>query len=455
MFKFRLLLFIISSLSIHTEILKAQILKIYSTFSQNSEIILTHHYGNKILKLADIKTADNKAFVDISYNSGICYLFFPDSTQLEFFVSDDFDTLTIDNRYSSNPVIKGSKQAKLYHNLLVYKEIQMDRLKAINNLENNNRNDEIKQVKDLINHLRDSIIKESPGTFLASYMKALIPVKVPMNKINSDLSADSLLKYNLLYYQKHYLDNLNLSDKHLLNTPVYSEKIDYYLEKVIPQKKNSIIKITDVILSEAEESAENYQFLLEYLLYKFKSMSKNAEYEAAFLHLIKNYYFTGKATWISNKQLQLLTDSFNRIKPASLGEIAPNITLKNINNRTKELHKTKGDQIIVYFYNLDCNICMKTTPQLKKISKQYAPLKLEVYSVCVGNSVDEWKDYISRNKLHHWINVFEDHNTNSTSLKYNLQLTPSFFLLDKNFKIVAKNINLRQLEDLLEENYLD
>ena len=71
-----------------------------------------------------------------------------------------------------------------------------------------------------------------------------------------------------------------------------------------------------------------------------------------------------------------------------------------------------------------------------------------------------WKEFIKDNKLDQWINAYqtdEDLNKEITEGKpttirqlYDVFKTPTFYLLDKDKKIVAKNLSIEQFNDFIQ-----
>jgi hypothetical protein len=71
-----------------------------------------------------------------------------------------------------------------------------------------------------------------------------------------------------------------------------------------------------------------------------------------------------------------------------------------------------------------------------------------------------WKEFIKDNKIDQWINAYqtdEDLNKEITEGKpttirqlYDVFKTPTFYLLDKDKKIVAKNLSIEQFNDFIQ-----
>jgi hypothetical protein len=88
---------------------------------------------------------------------------------------------------------------------------------------------------------------------------------------------------------------------------------------------------------------------------------------------------------------------------------------------------------------------------------------VKVYAVLTPddktNSKAEWEQYIREHKLNEWTHVYQTKEMENEDLAakrasfrqlYDVTLTPTLYLLDKEKRIIAKKLTLQQLNDLLE-----
>jgi hypothetical protein len=74
--------------------------------------------------------------------------------------------------------------------------------------------------------------------------------------------------------------------------------------------------------------------------------------------------------------------------------------------------------------------------------------RLEIYQVNVGKNRSEWLDAIDNDKLK-WINVGDLEGSTKAVLNYNIQSIPFNYILDREGKIVAKNLTGPNLDKAL------
>jgi thiol-disulfide isomerase/thioredoxin len=133
----------------------------------------------------------------------------------------------------------------------------------------------------------------------------------------------------------------------------------------------------------------------------------------------------------------------------------------------------------LYFWDPECGHCKKVTPKLVTLyNEKFKNRNIEVFAVGkgIGKDFESWKKYIRENNMN-FINVavtnsiyevakatpeklvpvYAGEKGKPTTLEslnfqttYDLYSTPRIFVLDKDKKIIAKNLSISQLEDLMD-----
>ncbi|SFI39801.1 TlpA family protein disulfide reductase [Halpernia frigidisoli] len=132
-----------------------------------------------------------------------------------------------------------------------------------------------------------------------------------------------------------------------------------------------------------------------------------------------------------------LAGTISTNKNVEMGATFQNYTFTNAFNTTaKSIYDVKADKKVILFWASTCSHCEEEIP---KIIEKYAQLKAQNIQV-IGLSTDADKEkYENRIKDLPWINDAEIRGWNSSyAEKYNVHATPTYFVLDKNNKIIAK-----------------
>ncbi len=248
-------------------------------------------------------------------------------------------------------------------------------------------------------------------------------------------------------YRIHFWDNYDFAEKDLLRTPVFANKIKRFFTELIPLQQDSIIKYTDRLVIQAGDHPAYFRAITNWVALKFEPAHTNLmDGEAVYSHIINKYFTDEKATWSKPEDLQKLRKRASEMTQSLIGKKAGNVTANDRNGKSQTLYDLKGDVIVVFIYSPDCEHCQEQTPILKKIYKEWHPKGVDVYSIAANTTEKEWREFGARFQLP-WTDIFDATNA-SWYPKYFVDITPEVYVLDKNRKIVAKNINVKQLPTL-------
>lgn len=146
----------------------------------------------------------------------------------------------------------------------------------------------------------------------------------------------------------------------------------------------------------------------------------------------------------------------NRIKEENeaklaIGKVFPNIKLPNPNGQEKSLEDMRGNIVLVDFWAGWCRPCRMENPNLVKAYAKYNKSGFEIFGVSLDRTKDQWTGAIADDGLT-WTQVSDLQYWNSAVVKeFGITGIPANFLLDREGKIIAKNLRGEALEAKLSE----
>lgn len=149
-----------------------------------------------------------------------------------------------------------------------------------------------------------------------------------------------------------------------------------------------------------------------------------------------------------NRQLKAESEINNVV---GIGASAPEIKLPSPNGDTLALSSLKGKYVLLDFWASWCRPCRLENPNLVNNYKKYHEKGFEIFQVSLDKKKESWIGAIESDKLE-WVHVSDLQYWNSAAAQlYQVQAIPASFLLDKNGKIIAKNLRGDALEAKLSE----
>ena len=140
-----------------------------------------------------------------------------------------------------------------------------------------------------------------------------------------------------------------------------------------------------------------------------------------------------------------------RIKGVSVGAPAPEITLSDTTGTPIALSSLRGKYVLVDFWASWCGPCRAENPNVVRMYNKFKDKGFAIYSVSLDQAKANWTKAIRNDNLT-WTHVSDLKFWQSAAAQqYGVQAIPATFLLDKDGKIIAKNLRGDALEQKLEE----
>jgi len=138
-------------------------------------------------------------------------------------------------------------------------------------------------------------------------------------------------------------------------------------------------------------------------------------------------------------------------KKTAVGNQFSDINLPTLSGESLALSSLVGrtDFVLVDFWASWCGPCMHFLPDLKAFYAKYKGTKLEIYGVSLDENKDAWQGIVSAKQMI-WKQVSDLKGWKCEGSRvYAVNSIPSTILIDKNGKIVGRNLTIPEMEKLL------
>ncbi|WKZ67383.1 MAG: DUF5106 domain-containing protein [Flavobacteriales bacterium] len=463
-------------------VIEAQVLGM----AKGDTVYLANYYGNK-LYYADTAIVDAKATAvfkkESGYAAGVYAVVVPGPKYFELVVNEPVIKVST-RKEDLLPAlqVKQSRENELfigYIRFLNERRLEGEAQKArLDAAKDEATRTEVKAaMEDLDKRVKQNqrdLVSGNPGTLVASLVKMSMAVELPEPR-KADGSLDSAAAY--YQYREHFWDNFDLTDDRIVRVPVFGNKLEEYLTKVIAQVPDTINRLADALIARTGSSKETFKYIVHNITHKFET-SEIMGMDAVFVHMALTYYCpkpgqASRVDWMEADKLEKLCERARKQAPLVLGRKAPYLCLTDsTEEKWINFYDLKEEFVVIIFWDPHCGHCKKELPEIYKVYKErLKPMGVEVYAV--AKAVDEslmkdWKKFIRENTPD-WVNVgltknvFEEAKkdprkfiprlTTLESLNYadtyDVFSTPKLFVVDGDRRFVGKSLTADQIADLV------
>jgi thiol-disulfide isomerase/thioredoxin len=429
---------------------------------KDTSLILSYRYGPKFCSLdtSYVNSEGYASFQDtVPVERGMYQIILPDKSFIDFFIDDSpqisiktVKSALIDSLSSPDSRINQVFFEWQANNQNLRKEASEIQKKMEAAQEDSQEymalQEQISLIRKSNQDLWDNAIEKLRGSLPGKFLAGIRPFEVPENiGKGPDGKIDQAAQYE--YYKAHFFDDVEWSDAALVRTPLIYSKLDQFFKRVVPGIPDSVINYVDEVIALSSKNPEMYRFVVQHL-FNYYSQPEIMGMDAVYVHIADNYYLSGKADWVEEKNLKEIEHRVNSIRPLLIGSRAPDLPgLETPEGEVISITDIKADFTILYFWEPDCGFCKTATPKLFQIYKDYKDKGIEAIAVNTRIDKEAWEKFIAEHQLT-WINVYAPDTVRTVLNNYEAYSTPKVFILNSEKLIVAKDINVDQVSQVLD-----
>ena len=148
----------------------------------------------------------------------------------------------------------------------------------------------------------------------------------------------------------------------------------------------------------------------------------------------------------------ILLTSFVGKAQLRIGGTVPEIELPNTVDSIIKLSSLAGKVVLIDFWASWCAPCRQENPYVQKLYKKYRESGFEVFAVSLDVKKEAWLKAIKQDKLT-YTQVLDNSGWNSkVAERFFVDQLPTNFLLDRTGKIIAINLDGKELFDMVKRS---
>lgn len=373
-------------------------------------------------------------------------------------------------------VVKESESNKEFFNYIKYinsKRVERDPLDKILN-DSLKTEDEKKSAQARLDKLNEEVVKyqkdliaNKPNLLFTKLLKMSIDPEIPAAPDSLDEAGKA--RFNYYWFREHYWDNVDFNSPASIRDQAIHRLIERYITQTLPQIPDTLCVESKKLIDRLGNNEDLFKYFVNFITYTAET-SKVMCMDRLFVFMVDNYYNTGRVTWMEEAKMKQIREAADNKRFCLCGDIAQDIILPDTTETNwVSMKNTGGKYTLLVIWESTCGHCKKEVPLLLDLYHKWKDRGLVVYAI--GNELenDKWKKFVKEKNLD-WYNVSDTPEimkqdkateliyggvTTLKSLNYrttwDVTSTPKVFLMDKDYKIIAKQLSAEQLDELLEK----
>ena len=262
-------------------------------------------------------------------------------------------------------------------------------------------------------------------------------------KVEGSPETTIFIEYNNLSKSRDIkLDSLNKEFQLLMETNKMDSKRMDSLSAIFEGPYNSIINQTNTLM--VDKISKNTNMYSSIMAIQALDPDKYSDlYKSLDAGLSKKFP--------KDKNVIMFHEVVERMLSTNIGQFAPEISLPSPDGKEIALSSLKGKLVLIDFWASWCGPCRKEMPNVVKIYSKFKNKGFEIYGVSLDQDKEKWMEAITKDGIN-WPQVSDlKYWDNVAARIYNVQGIPYTVLIDKDGKIIAKNLRGQELEKKIAE----
>lgn len=425
---------------------------------KNDKAYLAYHMNGKTYSrdTLSLDAKGNGAFTGKkNLEEGIYIIYFNAEKYFDLMVGADQNIkISVDTTDLDGAVVTGAAESAQFQDLRKFlikmntERIDLQKKYKEKKIDSTAFYDTFDKMTDKVMKFQNDLIDRNKGNFLGAYVKGTIPVETPEFTELPD-SIRNRVRYQ--YFKQHYFDNVNLSDQRFLRTPFFPSMVDGFISRHVLQDPDTLAAAAIDLIERSKGDTLTFQVMTSKMI-NYGISSKMMGMDKLWLKLADKYYFSGQAKWADSAWVESLRKEAKKIRYNLVGDDGQMITMRDSTSRIVKLSDVKAECVLVYFFEPSCGHCKKTTPVLHdSVYVKWKDKGFEVFACYTQTDRKEWMDFVNKNHMQDWLNVWDPYRESFFWEYYDTSATPGVYLLNKDRKIIAKKIDMNTLDMILNE----
>lgn len=294
--------------------------------------------------------------------------------------------------------------------------------------------------------VKNKTIQENPNTLLASIIQCFLEMPQP----DANITNNRMLIQE--YYVQHYFDNFPWTHSTILKTAVGINKVREFCSIIAQLNRPDLDPYVLSALQSAKIDTATYFMFFDKLEKVLGDHASPYRIERLYIKMLKDMQTLPK---LPAERKRHCAYELSVIDKNHEGDLAPNFNIVTDKGEKMSLYDIQSEYLLLYLQHPTCPTCQRVRKMIADfpvLNRAIANGKLTVLTVYFEDEQEIWDNYknseeANPNYMHGWN---YDQSIEKNKL-YDTRAIPYMFILDKDKRILRKNVMETQLEDVLRQ----
>lgn len=291
--------------------------------------------------------------------------------------------------------------------------------------------------------IKESFIAQNPGTLLASIIRFSMPIDQPPAYI---LRNESLRH---MYYIEHEFDLYPFEDARMATAPITMDALINFCSRLFYMDPVAAAPIAERVLTNAQVNATNYHAFFNVMESAFGTIGISFWTEEIYLAMLNNALHYNQ---LEERRVKYYEQLYELQSKNLDGTQIANVDILWADGTKSSLYDVQSEYTLLYLQNPDCHTCTAVREYLtenKELTKAVQSGKLKVVTLYFDKDEELWRRYLKTKANPMWQHGWDFSGEIEAGNLFDLRTIPVIFLLDKDKKVIRKNIAHFEISDYL------
>ena len=306
---------------------------------------------------------------------------------------------------------------------------------------------QVEEINKKKREIQNRLVADNAGTLLASLVS--ISMDVPTPSIEFYASKEKLEQY----YAEHFFDNFPWHDSRILTSPIFHNKLTHFVLTTGKMSNEAANQLLLKALHDSRNNAEIHFFLINFLEKHIGNQSSPQWNESLYITMMKELVISQHSKIDENRKAKYGKE-LKRLDINHPGMTLPDFKMLLSTGDTTNLHSIDAEYLLLYLQNPDCPTCVEIRghlSELKWLNQAIEGGRVKFLTIYFEQNEALWRNYLSKsanpNYIHGWDYALEI----ETKSLFDTQVIPYIFLIDKDKKVIKKDIYWEEIEANLKQ----